>query len=72
MGILRHGPFDKTVGSIGALRQGLRELGYVEGQTIALEYRFSGQKVEVLPAQGPALDGDRQDQPTQEIAEERR
>ncbi len=50
VGILRHGPFDKTVGAIGALREGLRELGYVEGQTIALEYRFSGQTVELLPA----------------------
>ena len=50
VGILRHGTFDNTVGSIGALRQGLRELGYVEGQTIALEYRFSGQKAETMPA----------------------
>ena len=50
VGILRHSTFDKTVGSIGALREGLRELGYVEGQTIALEYRFSGQKAETMPA----------------------
>ncbi len=50
VGILRHGTSDKTGGSIGALRQGLRELGYVEGQTIALEYRFSGQKAETMPA----------------------
>ena len=50
VGILRHGTVDKTVGSIGALREGLRELGYVEGQTIALEYRFSGQKAESMPA----------------------
>ena len=50
VGILRHGTSDKTVGSIGLLRQGLRELGYVEGQTIALEYRFSGGKAETMPA----------------------
>jgi putative ABC transport system substrate-binding protein len=50
VGILRHGTSDTTVGSIGALRQGLRELGYVEGQTIALEYRFSGEKAETMPA----------------------
>jgi putative tryptophan/tyrosine transport system substrate-binding protein len=50
VGILRHGTIDKTVGSIGALRDGLRELGYIEGQTIALEYRFSGQKAETMPA----------------------
>ena len=50
VGILRHSTVDKTVGSIGALREGLRELGYVEGQTIALEYRFSGQEAETMPA----------------------
>jgi putative tryptophan/tyrosine transport system substrate-binding protein len=50
VGILRHSTVDKTVGSIGALREGLRELGYVEGRTIALEYRFSGQKAETMPA----------------------
>jgi putative ABC transport system substrate-binding protein len=50
VGILRHGAVDKTVGSIGALREGLREFGYIEGQTIALEYRFSGQKAETMPA----------------------
>jgi putative ABC transport system substrate-binding protein len=31
-------------------RQGLRDLGYVEGQNIALEYRFAEGKVERLPA----------------------
>jgi len=50
VGFLRHGASDKTYGSISALRQGLRELGYVEGQTIALEYRFSEQKAETMPA----------------------
>jgi putative ABC transport system substrate-binding protein len=50
VGILRYGTSDKTAGSIGALRQGLRELGYVEGQTIALEYRFSEQKVDAMSA----------------------
>jgi putative ABC transport system substrate-binding protein len=50
VGILRHGTPDVTGTSIVALRQGLRELGYVEGQTIVLEYRFSGQKVERMPA----------------------
>src|SRR5262249_16155747 len=31
-------------------RQGLRDLGYVEGQSIALEYRFAEGKAERLPA----------------------
>jgi putative ABC transport system substrate-binding protein len=33
-----------------AFRQGLRDLGYVEGQSIALEYRFADGKLERLPA----------------------
>ena len=33
-----------------SFRQGLRELGYVEGQTIAIEYRFAEGRSERLPA----------------------
>jgi putative ABC transport system substrate-binding protein len=32
-----------------AFKEGLRELRYVEGQTIAIEWRFSGDRVERLP-----------------------
>ena len=32
-----------------AFRQGLRELGYVEGQNIAIEYRFGEGRPERLP-----------------------
>ena len=34
---------------LGAFLQGLRELGYVEGQTIAIEYRFAEGRPERLP-----------------------
>ena len=34
---------------VDTFRQGLRDLGYVEGQNIAIEYRFAGGQVERLP-----------------------
>ena len=34
---------------IDAFRQGLRELGYIEGQNILVEYRFAGGQVGKLP-----------------------
>ena len=36
--------------SLSAFRQGLRELGYVEGQTIRLEYRFAEWQWDRLPS----------------------
>ena len=34
---------------LDAFRQGLRELGYIEGQNIVIEYRFASGRVERLP-----------------------
>jgi len=42
-------PTDNT-DILEAFRQGLHELGYVEGQTIAIEYRFAEGRPERLPA----------------------
>jgi putative tryptophan/tyrosine transport system substrate-binding protein len=36
--------------AVDSLRRDLREIGYVEGQTIALEIRFAGGKSEAFPA----------------------
>ena len=34
---------------LDAFRQGLRELGYIEGQNIVIEYRFASGRAERLP-----------------------
>jgi ABC-type uncharacterized transport system substrate-binding protein len=43
---LRSAPADQDA----AFQQGLRELGWVEGQTIAIDYRWAAGRVERLPA----------------------
>ena len=43
--------------SLKALRQGLRDLGYIEGQSITIEYRFAEYKAERLPELASELVG---------------
>ena len=50
IGMLLGGSPDWTAPSLEAFRQRLRELGYVEGHTLAIEYRFAEGKTEPLPA----------------------
>jgi putative ABC transport system substrate-binding protein len=50
VGILWQNPLAPTVQLVDAFRQGLRELGYVEGQNITIELRSAEGRVERLPA----------------------
>jgi putative ABC transport system substrate-binding protein len=50
IGMLLGGSPDWTAPTLEAFRQRLRELGYVEGHTLAIEYRFAEGKSEPLPA----------------------
>jgi ABC-type uncharacterized transport system substrate-binding protein len=48
VGVVNSGAGPRST-TVDTTRQGLRELGYVEGQTIAFEVRFAGMKLETLP-----------------------
>jgi len=48
IGYLTLGSSSPTSSNLDAFRQGLRNLGYVEGQNIHVEYRYAGGKVERL------------------------
>jgi putative tryptophan/tyrosine transport system substrate-binding protein len=49
VGVLQPGAADVTFVAVASLRRGLRELGYIEGQSIRLEYRWAEGKVDTLP-----------------------
>src|SRR5262245_47079520 len=51
IGFLHVGTADAyTNNALGAFRQGLQKTGYVEGQNVAIEYRFAENKGDRLPA----------------------
>jgi putative tryptophan/tyrosine transport system substrate-binding protein len=49
IGFLGGGSVSANSARIEALRQGLRELGYVEGKNIVIEYRYADAKPDRLP-----------------------
>jgi putative ABC transport system substrate-binding protein len=49
IGLLRGGSFDGIPDELRALRQGLREAGYVERENLAIEYRSADNQLDRLP-----------------------
>src|SRR5262245_58006744 len=49
IGYLSQGSATVAPGLLEACRQGLRELGWIEGQNIVIEYRFAEGQVDRLP-----------------------
>src|SRR2546422_10371598 len=50
IGYLTNASLSASAGRIEAFRQGLRELGYVEGKNIVIEWRYAEGKPDRLPA----------------------
>jgi len=44
-----HGPGSRSQYLLDAFQQGLRDLGWVEGQTLVIEWRFARGRTELLP-----------------------
>jgi putative ABC transport system substrate-binding protein len=49
LGFLGISPAAAYASRLAGLRQGLRELGYIEGQNIAIEWRYADSQAERLP-----------------------
>jgi putative ABC transport system substrate-binding protein len=50
IGVLNPTSPEANVGRLGASRQGLKEAGYVEGENVAIDYRWAQGQNDRLPA----------------------
>jgi putative ABC transport system substrate-binding protein len=57
VGILEAVPVARNTANLEALRRGLRELGYVEGKNLVIEYRSADGRAELFPALASELVG---------------
>ena len=49
IGYLSSGSTDANAFMVAAFREGLREAGYIEGQNVAIEYRWAGDRYDRFP-----------------------
>ena len=57
IGWMSRGSPTATDADMDAFRQGMRDLGYIEGQTFVMEPRYAGGKRELMPEQAAELEG---------------
>jgi putative ABC transport system substrate-binding protein len=50
IGFLYPGSFDAETYRLRAFREGLKDTGYIEGESVAIEYRFADSQLDRLPA----------------------
>src|SRR5262249_2124044 len=50
IGFLNPTSLDSNVDHLRAFRQGLKEAGYVEGENVAIDYRWAENQIDRLPA----------------------
>jgi putative ABC transport system substrate-binding protein len=50
IGFLNSRSPNEEASRLAAFREGLKEIGYVEGQNVAIEYRWAGNEYDRLPA----------------------
>src|ERR1700674_2985934 len=55
IGFLHSASPGTSASNVAAFRQGLSETGYIEGQHVAIEYRWAGGQYDRLPALGAVL-----------------
>jgi putative ABC transport system substrate-binding protein len=54
IGFLNSGSPNTFAHLTNAFRQGLKEVGYIEGQNVAIEYRWAESRYDQLPDRNPA------------------
>jgi putative tryptophan/tyrosine transport system substrate-binding protein len=55
VGFLHSASLDGYAPMVAAFREGLKETGYIEGQSVTIEFRWADSKYDQLPALGQSI-----------------